>query len=139
MIGKNPTEADYQNVAAEIQEFYKTCGTAHEHFASDLKSKFDDEPAEQAKYAIGQYEALKSALVSDNKIELLTLFSQRPIEKLSAIIKSLNDVESFAKRLHATHSNLLGDVETVDPLMLEGALAKLEELSNRIEEMEVAE
>lgn len=139
LIGKNPTEADYQDVAAEIQEFYKTCGTAHEHFASDLKSKFDDAPAEQAKNAIGQYEALKNALASDNKIELLALFSQRPIEKLSAIIKSLNDVETFANRLHTTHSNLLGDVETVDPLMLEGALAKLEELSNKIEEMEVAE
>lgn len=139
LIGKNPTEADYQEVAATIQEFYVTCGTAHEHYNSELKSKFDDAPAEQGKHAIGQYQALKNAISSDNNIELLTLFSQRPIEKLSAIIKSLNDVETFAKRLYTTHSNLLGDVETVDPFMLEGALAKLEELSNKIEEMEVAE
>lgn len=139
LIGKNPTEADYQNVAAEIQEFYKTCGTAHEYFMSELKSKFDDTPAEQAKYAIGQYEALKTTLVSENKIELLTLFSQRPIERLSAIIQSLKDVEAFAKKLYATHSNLLGKVETVDPLMLEGARAKLEELSDKIEKMEVVE
>ena len=67
------------------------------------------------------------------------MFSQRPIEKLSVIITALKDVETFAKRLYATHSNLLGGVETVDPLMLEGALTKLEELSNMIEEMEVAE
>lgn len=139
LIGENPTEADYQNVAAEIQEFYKTCGTAHEYFMSELKSKFDDTPAEQAKYAIGQYEALKIILVSKDKIELLTLFSQRPIEKLSAIIQSLKDVEVFAKKLYATHSNLLGEVETVDPLMLEGARAKLEELSDKIEKMEVVE
>ena len=139
LIGKDPTEADYQDVAAEIQEFYKTCGAAHEHFTSELKSKFDDIPADQAKYAIRQYETLKNAVSSDDKIELLTLFSQRPIENLSEIIKSLNDVETFAKRLYTTHSNLIGDVETVDPLMLEGALAKLEELSNKLEEMEVAE
>lgn len=139
LIGQNPTEADYQEVAVEIQEFYKTCGTAHEHFSSDLKSKFDDAPADQAKRAIGQYEVLKNALGSVNRVELLALFSQKPIEKLSEIIKALNAVETFAKSLYTTHSNLIGDVETVDPLMLEGALAKLEELSNIIEEMEVAE
>lgn len=139
LIGDNPTETDYQEIASAIQEFYVTCSTAHEHYNSELKSKFDDAPADQAKYAIGQYKKLKEALSSDNKIELLMLFSQRPIENLSTIVKNLNDVESFAKRLYTTHSNLLGDIETVDPLMLEGALAKLEELSNKIEEMEVAE
>ena len=61
------------------------------------------------------------------------------IENLSKIIKALNDVEAFAKRLYTTHSNLLGGVETIDPLLLESALSKLEELSNRIEEMEAAE
>lgn len=139
LIGKEPSETDYQKVVAEIQEFYKICGTAHEHFLSDLKSKFDASPAEQAKYAIGQYAVLKNAVASNDNIELLVLFSQRPIEKLSAIIKSLNDVETFAKRLYVTHSNLIGDVEPIDSLMLEGALAKLEELSNKIEAMEVAE
>lgn len=67
------------------------------------------------------------------------MFSQRPIERLSAIIQSLKDVEAFAKKLYAIHSNLLGEVETVDPLMLEGARAKLEELSDKIEKMEVVE
>lgn len=139
LIGKNPTESSYQEVAAAIQEFYVTCGTAHEHYNSDLKSKFDESPFEQAKYAINQYQNLKNAISSDDRIELLKLFSQRPIENLSKIIKALNDVEAFAKRLYTTHSNLLGGVETIDPLLLESALSKLEELSNRIEEMEAAE
>ncbi len=34
---------------------------------------------------------------------------------------------------------MLGDVEQVDSLVLEAACTKLEELSNRIAEMEVAE
>ena len=34
---------------------------------------------------------------------------------------------------------MIGEVETIDPLVLESALSNLEELSDKISEMEVAE
>ena len=58
---------------------------------------------------------------------------------LWSIIDVLTNVESFAAKLGEIHSKMLGDVEQVDSLILEAACEKLEELSNRIEEMEVAE
>lgn len=139
LLGKNPDEAKYQEVASQIQEFYTTCGTAHEHYTSDLKSKFDDAPIDQAKAAMSYYTTLKEALDEKDSIGLLKRFSQRPIEKLGSLIKDLNDVEKFAKSLYDTHSKLIGDVETIDPLLLEGALTKLEALSDKISEMEVVE
>ena len=46
-------------------------------------------------------------------------------------------IETFALKLKDNHSKMLGDVDQIDPLILEGALEKLESLSNTIEEMEV--
>ena len=43
----------------------------------------------------------------------------------------------FYLKLKDNHSKMLGDVDQIDPLILEGALEKLESLSNTIEEMEV--
>lgn len=129
----------YQEIASQIQEFYTTCGTAHEHYASELKSRFDDAPVEQAKLAIGYYATLKNALDEDDSVGLLNRFSQRPIEKLASLIKDLNDVEMFAKSLYDTHSKIIDNVETIEPLLLERVLAKLEGLSDKISEMEVAE
>jgi hypothetical protein len=139
LVCENPQEADYQNVAAEIQEFYTTCGSAHEHYSSELKSKFDAPPVDQAKAALQCYNSLKKAMTLSNSMELLQVFSQRPIEKMEGLIKDLTDVETFAKRLYDTHSKLIGTADAVDPLVLESALSKLEEISDRIEEMEVAE
>ena len=86
LLGKNPDEAKYQEVASQIQEFYITCGTAHEHYTSELKSKFDDAPIDQAKVAISYYTTLKEALDEKDSIGLLDRFSQRPIEKLTSLI-----------------------------------------------------
>ncbi len=138
LVGSSPSEETYQEVAAEIQEFYATCGTAHEHYNSELKSKFDNPPADQAKVALRYYEALKSSLELKDGMELLRVFAQRPVERMAVLINDLTDVETFANRLYDTHSKLTGGIEGIDPLVLEGALAKLEELSDRIEEMEVA-
>ncbi len=139
LIGNNPSEEDYMNVVAEIQKFYVRCNSAHESYATGLKMKFDGEPQEQAKLAIGYYTKLKEALKSADEIQLLQFFSQRPLEELQSIIDVLTNVESFAAKLGEIHSKMLGDVEQVDSLILEAACEKLEELSNRIEEMEVAE
>lgn len=139
LLGKDPDEARYLEVASQIQEFYTTCGTAHEYYNSELKMKFDDAPVEQAKEAIGFYFTLKSALVEKDNIELLKQFSQRPIENIASVIGDLKDVEKFAKILYDKHSKMIGEVETIDPLVLESALSNLEELSDKISEMEVAE
>nr|WP_298055575.1 hypothetical protein [uncultured Lachnoanaerobaculum sp.] len=139
LLGKDPDEARYLEVASQIQEFYITCGTAHEYYNSELKMKFDDAPVEQAKEAIGFYFTLKSALVEKDNIELLKQFSQRPIENIASVIGDLKDVEKFAKILYDKHSKMIGEVETIDPLVLESALSNLEELSDKISEMEVAE
>lgn len=136
LLGKNPTEQSYIEVVTAIQTFYVTCGTANEKYASDLKIKFDNAPSEQAKDAIGLYQILKDSIANENDIDLLKIFSQKPVEELKKIIKSLKDVEAFANKLKETHSKLLGGVDPVDPLIVEGALSKLEELSNKIEEME---
>ena len=58
-------------------------------------------------------------------------------EKLDDIISNLTQIETFALKLKDNHSKMLGDVDQIDPLILEGALEKLESLSNTIEEMEV--
>ena len=78
-------------------------------------------------------------MVEKDNIELLKQFSQRPIENIASVIGDLKDVEKFAKILYDKHSKMIGEVETIDPLVLERALSNLEELSDKISEMEVAE
>lgn len=139
LIGNAPTEEDYINVVVAINEFYVTCGTAHESYDSSLKIKFEGSPKAQAEKAIELYNILKSAAKVTDRVELLRIYAKGPVEELFAIIEDLNSVKKFANMLKEAHSKRLGDVEQVDPLVLEGALEKLEQLSNRIEEMEVAE
>lgn len=139
LIGEKPSEEDYMDVVAEIRKFYETCHAAHESYATELKIKFDGEPQEQAKTAVGCYKKLKEEQKNANEIQLLQFYSQRPVEKLQSIIDALTAVETFAAKLKETHRKMLGDVEQVDSLVLEAACTKLEELSNRITEMEVAE
>lgn len=140
LIGDNPSEEDYISVIKAISDFYVTCNTAHEVYNSSLKSKFEEEPPkDQAKMAIGLYQTLKEAVKSKDSMKLLLIFSKAPREKLDNIILCLSQIETFANKLQENHSKLLGDVEQVDPLILEGALEKLELLSNTIEEMEVEE
>jgi len=70
-------------------------------------------------------------------MKLLQIFAKAPREKLDDIISSLTQVEAFALKLKDNHSKMLGDVDQIDPLILEGVLERLESLSNTIEEMEV--
>lgn len=140
MIGDNPTEEGYLDIVEQIIQFYKNCGTAHEWYKSELKIKFDEEPQEQARKAVGSYNKIKKALLEDSKIELLRFFAQRPVDEFNTIINSLNEIESFAGTLEEKHRQLLGAADyVVDPLAIEAALAKLEKLSDRIDELEVAE
>ncbi len=139
LVGNHPSEEDYLDVVEKIQEFYVRCHSAHEHYDTGLKVKFDGEPQEQARRAMGYYRKLKESLQKEDEIQLLQLFSQRPLEELQSIMDGLTRVESFAAELGERHRNMLGDVEQVDSLILEAAREKLERLSKRIEEMEVAE
>lgn len=139
LVGNHPSEEDYLDVVEEIQEFYVRCHSAHEHYDTGLKVKFDGEPQEQARRAMGYYRKLKETLEKEDEIQLLQLFSQRPLEELQSIMDGLTRVESFAAKLGERHRKMLGDVEQVDSLILEAARGKLERLSKRIEEMEVTE
>jgi len=138
LFGTNPTDEDYINVLRAISEFYTTCNTAHEVYASALKEYFEKAtPKELAKEAIGLYRLLKDSAKSKDNMKLLQVFAKAPREKLDDIISKLIQVETFALKLKDNHSKMLGDVDQIDPLILEGALEKLESLSNTIEEMEV--
>lgn len=138
LLGTDPSEEDYINVVRAISEFYTTCNMAHEVYASALKERFERKtPKEQAKEAIGLYHLLKDNSKSKDNMKLLQIFAKAPREKLDDIISSLTQVETFALKLKDNHSKMLGDVDQIDPLILEGALEKLESLSNTIEEMEV--
>lgn len=138
LFGKNPSEEDYINVLTEISEFFATCNMAHEMYSSSLKEPFEKKsPKEQAEEAVGLYCLLKDIVKSKDNMKLLQVFSRAPREKLDSIISSLNQVETFALKLKENHSNMLGDIDQIDPLILEGALDKLESLSGIIEEMEV--
>lgn len=139
LIGNNPSEKEYMDIVTEIQEFYSNCNFAHEPYATGLKIKFDGEPQEQAQMAIGCYKKLKDALKNADEIRLLEFFSQRPLEELQSTIDALTNVESFAAEIGERRSKMLGNVEPIDSLILEAACTKLEELSGRIEDMEVAE
>ena len=138
LLGTDTSEEDYINVVRAISEFYTTCNMAHEVYASALKERFERKtPKEQAKEAIGLYHLLKDNSKSKDNMKLLQIFAKAPREKLDDIISSLTQVETFALKLKDNHSKMLGDVDQIDLLILEGALEKLESLSNTIEEMEV--
>lgn len=138
LLGTDPSEEDYINVIKAISEFYATCNTAHEVYSSALKERFETiSPKEQAKGTIELYHLLKESSKSKDNMKLLQIFAKAPREKLDDIISNLTQVETFALKLKENHSKMLGDVEQIDPLILEGALEKLESLSNTIEEMEV--
>lgn len=139
LIGKNPTIQVYMDVVLEVQNFFLTCGTAHEFYDSSLKIKFDGMPSDQATVAMELYEILKATLSNDDIMHVLRIYAGRPIEKLEEIITSLGAVEKLATTLQEKRSKMIGEIEQVDPMILEGALEKLEELSNRIEQLEVIE
>ncbi len=138
-VNETPTEDAYLEIISQIQQFYVTCGAAHESYKSELKIKFEDEPQEQAKRAVGGYNKIKQALEKFDSIELLQFFSQRPVDKLDVILNNLDEIEKFADALETKHKQLLGDAGySVDPLLVDAALSKLNELSDRLEKMEVA-
>lgn len=139
-VGEEPTEEAYLDILEQINQFYVNCGTAHEAYKSDLKMKFEEEPEIQAQKAVGGYKKIKTALSDFDEIGLLEFFAGKPVENLSSIIASLDAIEKFASTLEEKHKKLIGDTGPhVDPIMIEAALAKLEELSDRIEGLEVAE
>ena len=138
LLGVEPSEEDYMKVVNAISEFYTTCNMAHEVYTSSLKEKFEvDSPKEQANLAIGLYQLLKESVRNKDNMKLLQIFSKAPRERLDEIISNLVQVETFALRLKDNRSSMLGDIEQVDPLILEGALEKLKCLSDVIEKMEV--
>ena len=137
LIGTDPTEQDYINAVNWISKFLVTCSTAHDPSSRTFQSWVDEPPAEdQARNAITLYQTLKKAVQSNNRMELLLVFSKAPREKLDEINSVLSKIEAFAKTLQAKHSKLLGNVKEIDPLFLEGTLTKLEQLSNTISSME---
>ena len=139
-VGEFPTEDAYLDIIEQISQFYVNCGTAHEAYKSELKMEFEEEPETQAKKAVGIYTNIKNALIELDDIDLLVFFSSRPIEALDKIINNLDAIEKYASVLEEKHRKLIGDTgQTVDPFIVEAALSKLEELSNRLESMEVAE
>lgn len=139
-VGEEPTEEAYLDIIDQITQFYVNCGTAHENYKSDLKMKFEGEPESQAKKAVGTYMNIKRALSGLDKISLLRFFSEKPVETLDEILISLDAVEKFAGVLEEKHKKLIGDTgQLVDPLLVEAALKKLGELSDRLERLEVAE
>ena len=139
MVGQNPTEGDYLDIVDAIRDFYKNCNTAHEAYNTAIKMKFDEEPQEQARSAIGYYNRLKEAVRQTDEIQLLQFFSHRPVEALNSVVDNLNSVESFAGNIKESRSKMIGDVEQIDQLILDTALEKLGELSGIIEKLEVAE
>ena len=139
-VGEEPTEGAYLDIIDQINQFYVNCGTAHEAYKSELKIKFEEEPETQARKAIGGYERINKALSKLDEISLLKFFAGKPVEELDDILTSLDAVEKFAGILEDKHKKLIGDTgQFVNPRLLEAILSKLEELSDRIEGMEVAE
>jgi len=139
LIGTDPTEQDYINSVNAIYDFFKACSAAHELYSSELKMRFDEPPAKQAKAAISLYKTLKKTVQNNDSMELLLIFSKAPREKLDEINSALTKIEESAKTLQATHSKLLGNIREIDPLILNGALTKLDKLSNTISIMEAEE
>lgn len=136
LIGTDPTEQDYINAVNAIYDFFRACSAAHEIYSSKLEMRFDEPPAKQAKTAISLYQTLKKAVQSNDSMERLLIFSKAPREKLDEINSAMTNIEEFAKTLQARHSKLLGNVREIDPLILNGALAKLDQLSITISRME---
>lgn len=139
-VGDEPTEDVYLDIVEQISQFYLNCGTAHEFYKSELKIKFDEEPQEQARKAVGGYNKIKKALSGYTEIEMLRFFAQRPLDEFNKILSSLDEIERFAEALEEKHRKLLeASGHVVDPSIIADALSKLKELSERIDGLEVAE
>ena len=140
LVGENPTEEDYLDIVEAIKQFYTNCEAAHEFYKTDLKQKFEDEPQEQAKRAVRQYFKIQNAVQKFNMIDLLSFFASGTIDRFSAIIEDLEAVEKLAIAMENKHKGLLGESGlAVDQIVVDAALSKLEELSDRIEALEVIE
>ena len=139
-VGDEPTEEAYLDIISQISQFYVNCATAHESYKSELKMKFEGAPDMLAKTAVGTYANIKKALANYDELDLLNFFSGKPVETLDEILNNLNAIEEFASTLEEKHRKLIGDSgQLVDPFLVEAALSKLEELSDRLEALEVAE
>lgn len=138
LIGNKPSEQGYINAVKKIKEFFTNCNAAREFYPSELKSRFENQPPkDQAKTAMSLYNTLKKATQSNDSMELLLVFSKAPREKFDEINTALLEIENLAKEILARRSKMLGTVDQIDPLMLNGALNKLEELSHTIDSIEV--
>ena len=139
-VGEEPSEEIYLDIINQIEQFYVNCGTAHESYKTELKMKFEEEPERQAKKAVGTYTSIKNALSKFDEISLLKFFSGEPVEALAQILNSLDAVEKFAGVLEEKHKKIIGNSDQlVDPFLVEAALSKLGELSDRLEALEVTE
>lgn len=139
LIGDSPTEEKYLDVIDEIRKFFSNCISAHEPFSTELKIKFDGEPQYQARTVIENYKTVQTALSQTGIVNALKIFSNRPTDKLKLIISSLNMVENMARKLGEKHKKIIGDDLQVDPIMVESALDALQNLSEKIEKLEVSE
>lgn len=139
-IGQDPSEQDYINAVNEIFEFFSQCDSAREQYSNELLEKFKlKTPQNQARTAIALYKTLKKAVQNNDSMELLLAFSKAPREKLDEINSNLSAVENYAKKVQVRRSKILGSVQDIDPLIFQGALGKLEQLSDTIEKMETDE
>lgn len=137
IIGAKPDEIELVKLINEIQGFYNTCMIAHVAFKTELKSKFDDEPIDYAKRVMRLYNLLLSAEMETDMIELLRLYASNPSGKLQEIVSDLKALETFANKVEKDHRKADGNVDQIDPLIVENALDKLTEISDAIEKLEV--
>ncbi len=139
MTGNNPTQEDYLLIVKEIKEFFLNCKVAHEAYSTKLELRFDDEPLLQAREVIGRYEEICDSLRKTDDVELLSSFSDGLLDRFREITISLQEVEKLAKEKEEKNKKMIGDVAQVDPMLIEAALNTLSELSDSLEELEVAE
>lgn len=136
-LGEKPNRQALSRLIQDSQTFFNTCGTANVPYKTELKMKFEEEPIVYADKVMKLYNAVAQGVNQNNMMELLKVYSGNPCGELGAIVDDMAALEKFAQTQEERHKNLQGNVEPIDPLLVESALEKLGEISEIIEKLEV--
>ncbi len=137
ILGEKPNQQVLINAIKCIRSFYCICDTAHVPYKTELKIKFDIKPIEYANRVMELYNVLDESIKQDDMIDLLKAYSGNPSGELSNIVDDLTALEEFAQAQEKAHKKLQGNIEQIDPLLVESTLKKLGIISETLEKLEV--
>lgn len=137
-LGEKPNQQTLSRLIQVSQRLFNTCGIANVPYKTELKKKFDEEPIVYAEKVMKLYNAVSQGVNQTDMMELLKVYAGNPCGKLGVIVEDIAALEKFAQIQEEKHKNLQGNVESIDPSLVDSALEKLGEISETIGKLEVS-